>query len=129
MAANRKNQIQTRARGLANTGGSIFVASFQSRENWSDQSPSAHLGTGNGAVEGVIDRLEKIGFVKRSRATHDRRIQYIQLTATGRKEFDWMASRHERWLEQYFFNVTLADMRKLQNLLLKTRESVSAFSE
>lgn len=90
---------------------------------------SNELMVSNGNVTGVIDRLEKIGFVKRSRTKRDRRVQYIQLTATGRKEFDWMASRHERWLEQYFSNVTLADMRKLQNLLLKTRDSVSAFSE
>ena len=88
---------------------------------------SKELMVSNGNVTGVVDRLEKIGLVKRVRAKHDRRIQYIQLTAKGRKEFDNMAGRHERWLAKLLSNLTLADMSKLQELLLKTR--VSALSE
>lgn len=86
---------------------------------------SKELMVSNGNVTGVIDRMEKIDFVKRTRGKHDRRIQYIRLTAKGRKEFDEMASQHESWLAQLFSDLTLADMSQLQDLLLKTRESVS----
>ena len=44
---------------------------------------SKELMVSNGNVTGVIDRLEKTGFAKRVRAEHDRRVQYIELTAKG----------------------------------------------
>jgi DNA-binding MarR family transcriptional regulator len=85
---------------------------------------SRELMVSNGNVTGVIDRLEKSDFVERNRAEHDRRIQYIRLTAHGRKEFRKMARRHERWLEELLADLTITDMSSLQKLLLKTRNSV-----
>ena len=85
---------------------------------------SRELMVSNGNVTGVIDRLEKNGFVTRTRAEHDRRIQYIELTDKGRREFDEMAQSHERWLDDMLSDLSLADMASLQQLLLKTRNSV-----
>ena len=85
---------------------------------------SKELMVSNGNVTGVIDRLEKTGFVKRVRAEHDRRIQYIELTTKGGYEFDRMASQHERWLADLLSDLSLSEMGKLQQLLLKTRQSV-----
>jgi len=87
---------------------------------------SRELMVSNGNVTGVIDRLEKNGFVTRTRAEHDRRIQYIELTPKGRGEFDDMALRHENWLTELFDELSLGDMAELQKLLLKTRNSVNA---
>ena len=87
---------------------------------------SKELMVSNGNVTGVIDRLEKTGFAKRVRAEHDRRVQYIELTTKGRKEFNKMASQHERWLADLLSDLSLKEMGKLQELLLKTRQSVSA---
>ncbi len=86
---------------------------------------SKELMVSNGNVTGVIDRLEKTGFVKRMRAEHDRRIQFIELTAKGRKEFNRMASRHERWVAELLSELSTTDMNQLQDLLLKARQSVS----
>ena len=86
---------------------------------------SKELMVSNGNVTGVIDRLEKTGFVKRVRAEHDRRIQYIELTTRGRKEFTRMASRHERWVAELLSNLSMTEMNQLQDLLLRARESVS----
>ena len=80
----------------------------------------------NGNVTGVIDRLEKGGLVSRHRADHDRRIQYIDLTASGRAEFDRMARQHEAWIDELFENLTLDEMSQLQSLLLKARKSARA---
>ncbi len=85
---------------------------------------SKELMVSNGNVTGVIDRLEKVDFVKRVRAERDRRIQYIELTTTGRKEFGQMAIEHERWLADLMSNLSMTDMGQLQHLLLKTRQSV-----
>ncbi len=86
---------------------------------------SKELMVSNGNVTGVIDRLEKTEFVKRVRAEHDRRIQFIELTAKGRKEFNRMASRHVRWVADLLSGLSLTEMNRLQDLLLKARESVS----
>ena len=85
---------------------------------------SKELMVSNGNVTGVIDRLEKTGFARRVRAEHDRRIQFIELTTKGRKEFDKMAAQHERWLADLLSDLSLTEMSKLQELLLKTRQSV-----
>jgi len=87
---------------------------------------SRQLMVSNGNVTGVIDRLEKSGFVTRSRAEHDRRVQHIRLTSKGRKEFDEMARRHEHWLDELLSDLSMTDMANLQKLLLKTRNSASA---
>jgi DNA-binding MarR family transcriptional regulator len=87
---------------------------------------SKELMVSNGNITGVVDRLEKSGMVRRIRPDHDRRIQFIELTATGASEFKRMAGHHERWLEALFVDVSVEDMEGLQELLLKTRQSVSA---
>jgi DNA-binding MarR family transcriptional regulator len=87
---------------------------------------SRELMVSNGNVTGVIDRLEKNGFVTRTRAEHDRRVQYIDLTTKGRKEWEEMAASHERWLDDMLSNLSMTDMADLQKLLLKARSSVSS---
>ena len=86
---------------------------------------SKELMVSNGNVTGVIDRLEKTGFAKRVRAKHDRRVQYIELTSKGRKEFNKMASRHEKWVAELLSDLSMNEMDQLQDLLLKARQSVS----
>ena len=87
---------------------------------------SRELMVSNGNVTGVIDRLEKNAFVTRTRAEHDRRVQYIELTAKGRNAFEEMAESHERWLDEMMSGLSMTDMVELQKLLLKARSSVSA---
>lgn len=86
---------------------------------------SRELMVSNGNVTGVIDRLERSGLVTRTRAEHDRRVQYIELTPEGWSRFDEMALRHEQWLDEMFSDLSGKDMARLQKLLLKTRQSVS----
>lgn len=84
---------------------------------------SRQLMVSNGNVTGVIDRLEKTGLVARERAEHDRRIQFITLTRSGRRDFNQMATRHADWLEQLLGDLSPAEMKRLQELLVKTRRS------
>lgn len=86
---------------------------------------SRELMVSNGNVTGVIDRLEKSGLVARNRAEHDRRVQYIDLTPEGRKEFAVMAKHHASWLEDLFAELSLDDMSSMQALLIKTRQSIA----
>ena len=84
---------------------------------------SHELMVSNGNITGVIDRLVCLGLVKRERPEHDRRIQFIQLTKKGLEEFNRIAKLHSAWIAQQFAGVTLKEMRQLQSLLLKTRNS------
>jgi DNA-binding MarR family transcriptional regulator len=124
--------IEQRLRSLFRTNFSVTLPQFdvlseleRSGRKMTMSELSRELMVSNGNVTGVIDRLEKNGFVTRERAEHDRRIQYIELTPRGRTEFDDMARHHENWLAELFAELSLADMAELQQLLLKTRNSVS----
>lgn len=90
---------------------------------------SKELMVSNGNVTGVIDRLSKSELVRRVRSQEDRRIQYIELTPAGKKEFRRMAKNHEQWVEELLADVSLDDMRELQELLLKTRQAVASSGE
>ncbi|HET6565765.1 MAG TPA: MarR family transcriptional regulator [Xanthomonadales bacterium] len=84
---------------------------------------SRELMVSNGNITGVIDRLVTIGLVQRERPEHDRRIQYIQLTEHGSREFRKMAALHESWVDQLFTDLSPREMQQLQSLLLKARGS------
>ena len=84
---------------------------------------SRELMVSNGNITGVIDRLVTMDLVQRKRPDHDRRVQYIQLTEKGSKEFRRMAKLHESWVGHLFTGLNLKDMRQLQSLLLKARNS------
>jgi DNA-binding MarR family transcriptional regulator len=45
----------------------------------------------NGNITGLVDRLEDQSLVKRRPSPKDRRVQYVELTANGRKFFRTMA--------------------------------------
>lgn len=125
--------IEQRLRSLFRTNFSVTLPQFdvlseleRTGQQMTMSELSRELMVSNGNVTGVIDRLEKNGFVTRTRAEHDRRIQYIELTDKGRREFDEMARSHELWLDDLLAELSLNDMASLQQLLLKTRNSVSA---
>jgi len=85
---------------------------------------SSVLMVSNGNITGVIDRLVKMGLVHRERPEYDRRIQHIQLTDLGSKEFRRMAKQHAIWMTQLLDGLSLAEMRSLQTALIKSRKSV-----
>ncbi|MBT8078201.1 MAG: MarR family transcriptional regulator [Gammaproteobacteria bacterium] len=87
---------------------------------------SKELMVSNGNVTGVIDRLSKNNLVRRVRSREDRRIQYIELTDEGRREFRLMAKKHEGWIRDLLAELPLDDMRQLQELLLRTRRAIAA---
>ena len=89
---------------------------------------SKELMVSNGNITGVVDRLEKNKLVVRIRPEHDRRVQYIELTAEGKDAFRRMSRKHEQWLEEWLANISIEEMDQLQSLLLKARDSVSAAS-
>ena len=122
--------IEQQLRSLFRTHFSVTLPQFdvlseleRTGEQMTMSELSRELMVSNGNVTGVIDRLEKNGFVTRTRAEHDRRVQYIELTPKGLGEFNEMARHHASWLDDMLSDLSMNDMASLQQLLLKTRSS------
>jgi DNA-binding MarR family transcriptional regulator len=85
---------------------------------------SQHLVVSNGNITGVIDRLEREKFLKRVRSSEDRRVQYIQLTDSGKKRFTAIAAEHEVWVADLFSALSRDEVDQMINTLKKTKESI-----
>jgi DNA-binding MarR family transcriptional regulator len=59
---------------------------------------SRHLMVSNGAITGLVDKLEAAGWVVREDQTQDKRRVVVRLTPAGRAQFRRMARRHEEWI-------------------------------
>ncbi len=87
---------------------------------------SQKLMVSNGNVTGVVDRLERDGYVRREASTADRRVHYIALTEKGIAEFRTMARVHEQWVEDLFAGLSTSEIRSLLNGLGKAKSSIGA---
>lgn len=59
---------------------------------------SARLMVTKGNITDLIGRLEADGLVTRKRCDRDQRIQYVHLTAKGKRLIDAMTASHAKWL-------------------------------
>ena len=75
-------------------------------------------------ITGLVDRLEDQGLVKRRASPSDRRVQYVALTAAGRKFFRTMARANADWVGEFFAELTGDDIDDLMRVLAKTKSSV-----
>lgn len=86
---------------------------------------SQNLMVSNGNVTGVVDRLERDGYVRRAASPTDRRVQYIALTDKGISAFKQMAQVHEQWITELFAGLTASDIKTLIASLTKAKESIA----
>src|ERR1700743_3210332 len=77
----------------------------------------------NGNITGLVDRLEDQALVKRRPSPRDRRVQYVSLTANGRKVFRAMAKVNADWVAEFFAELSGDDIDGLMHALAKTKTS------
>jgi DNA-binding MarR family transcriptional regulator len=87
---------------------------------------SQKLMVSNGNVTGVVDRLERDGFVKRKASATDRRVQFIELTDNGESSFAEMAQAHEQWVTELFTGLDAGEMKSLLTSLDKAKASITS---
>jgi len=87
---------------------------------------SQKLMVSNGNVTGVVDRLQRDGYVRREASPTDRRVQYIALTEKGVSSFQEMARVHEQWITELFADMSTAEIKTLLADLGKAKASVAA---
>jgi DNA-binding MarR family transcriptional regulator len=69
----------------------------------------------------LLNRLEKRGFVERTRNQHDRRVIYGKITATGQKLLREMQEPVEKHARELLRHVSQAELRRLVDLLESVR--------
>jgi DNA-binding MarR family transcriptional regulator len=87
---------------------------------------SDRLMVSNGNVTGLVDRLVTEGLVARVASPSDRRQSRVKLTAAGKRAFDAMTPRHERWVDDLLAGLSRGEMAQLLELLGKLKQSVTA---
>ncbi len=87
---------------------------------------SDRLMVSNGNVTGLIDRLVDEGLVARVPSPQDRRQSRVKLTPAGKRAFDTMTPRHERWIDDLLAGLSRQDMAQLLDLLAKLKQSIAA---
>ena len=60
----------------------------------------------NGNITGLVDRLEEQGLVRRRSSPHDRRSQFVSMTAAGRRSFRSIARAHADWVAELFADLS-----------------------
>jgi MarR family 2-MHQ and catechol resistance regulon transcriptional repressor len=70
-------------------------------------------------VNGIVNRLEKQGYVKRERCTADRRVVYIKLTPEGMALRQKVMPIHRRHIEERYAVLSDDELATLQELLKK----------
>ena len=85
---------------------------------------SKRLMVSAGNVTAIVERLVADGYITRTPAPHDRRIQVIRMTPRGRSAFDGMARQHGDWIGAMFDDLEASDAEMLMALLAKLKTSV-----
>lgn len=73
------------------------------------------------AITGLMDRLEKRGFVKRERCTRDRRVVYASLTRAGRQLLSVLDQPVDTMHKSLLGHMKRGELRTLITLLEKAR--------
>jgi DNA-binding MarR family transcriptional regulator len=90
---------------------------------------SRHLLVTAGNITGLIDRMERLGYVKRIRDIKDRRVIRVQLTESGERLTATVLPQHSQDITEAFW--PLNDQEKLQfrDLLDKLIEGLDVSKE
>jgi len=78
---------------------------------------SRHLLVSAGNLTGIVDRLEREGWVAREAHESDRRATRIRLTAAGRRRIASVLPRHARDIESLFRAIPRHEVEQLRELL------------
>jgi DNA-binding MarR family transcriptional regulator len=77
-------------------------------------------------ITGLIDRLEKSGFVVRQRCAKDRRVIYVALTEKGRKTLAVLDEPLRELHKTFTGHLSKAELKELIRLLEQARGPLSA---
>jgi DNA-binding MarR family transcriptional regulator len=99
-----------------------FVLLFLLRGEPDGLSPhelAGRAGVTRGTITGLLDGLERDGFLARHADTLDRRKLLVRLSAKGEAAAATLVDEHAQWIASLFADFTAEEMRVLSSLLEK----------
>lgn len=78
----------------------------------------------NSTVTGIIDRMEREGYVRRERSTADRRVIYIRLTEKGARLSRYIQVEPMEIFRNALLDLSQGDLRDLLRILTKLQKRV-----
>lgn len=94
----------------------VMAALFRRRDGVTMSELSRMLLVSNGNATAVVDRLEKDGLVKRTTSESDRRTVFVRLTPAGIRQFETLATDHEREVCALFSGLTDQDLKTVTGI-------------
>jgi DNA-binding MarR family transcriptional regulator len=104
----------------------VMAALFRRRDGATMSELSRMLLVSNGNATTVVDRLEKDGLVRRTASETDRRTVYVALTPEGLRQFERLASDHEREVNTLFGDMSEAEVEQVTALLKRMSKGEKA---
>ena len=98
----------------------VMAALYRKRDGVTMSALSRMLLVSNGNATAVVDRLERHGLVRRTGSKTDRRTIFVALTAQGLRQFEVLASGHEREVDKLFGGLNAAELDNLSALLKRS---------
>ena len=77
-------------------------------------------------MTGLIDTLERAGFVQREHAPDDRRMMFVRLTTRGRKFLERILPEYFRRIAAVMGQLTVAERKTLVGLMAKIQQNLPA---
>ncbi len=74
-------------------------------------------------ITGIVDRLEKKGYVERKSVGKDRRVNTMRLTGTGHASYHRTSAQHKNIVRQIMKVLTKHEIAKLCELLQRIKEA------
>jgi MarR family 2-MHQ and catechol resistance regulon transcriptional repressor len=85
---------------------------------------SEHMLVAPANITGLVDRLERKGYVERKRDSGDRRLFRIELTEKGRRTYETIAHQFWIYVRHVFSPLSDSERKLLLGLLARVRKSV-----
>jgi DNA-binding MarR family transcriptional regulator len=105
------------------------VATLRFGEGVTQQELAERLLVTKGNVTGVLDRLEKLGWVERRPDPQDRRANRLHLTAAGRRKIDAVMPAHDAIVLSAMRGVSEADVKTFRKVLREIERAVGQAAE
>ena len=125
----RESQRLFRPHGLTAAQFNVLNILAERPDGLSQRELSDLLVVDRSNVTGLLDRLEKTGWVRRTDHPSDRRVYQVLLTADGRRLWAEVAPRYEAAVRQVTTGLTERRVRESIALLRALEENAAKWSE
>ncbi len=95
-----------------------------SSEKISQQQLSSQMVVSRSDITGIVDKIEKVGYVKRVSHKYDRRIKLLEITKKGLDLIKQVEDTYYERVEKITNDLSLADLKNLDQIIVKIKNSI-----